>query len=107
MTLASLPRRLQPARADQIEIRGKVVDAATGKPITQFVEQGGMVRGGAIEWGFWEKRTGSPIPDGAFTANLDWADGHRMRIVADGYASQPVLIEAPPAGVKTLDMWSR
>ena len=32
-------------RADKVEIRGKVVDAATGKPITRFVEQGGSVRG--------------------------------------------------------------
>lgn len=89
-------------RADKVEIRGKVVDAATGKPITRFVEQGGSVRGGALEWGFWEKGSGSP--EGAFNATLDWAAGERMRILADGYASQPVLIEAPPAGVKTLDI---
>ena len=91
-------------RADKVEIRGKVVDADTGKPITRFVEQGGSTRGGALEWGFWEKRSGGPIADGAFSANLDWAAGDRMRILADGYASQPVLIEAPPAGVKTLDI---
>ena len=89
-------------RADKVEIRGKVVDADTGKPITRFVEQGGSVRGGALEWGFWEKGSGSP--EGAFNATLDWAAGERMRILADGYASQPVLIEAPPAGVKTLDI---
>ena len=93
-----------PARADVIEIRGKVVDADTGKPITRFVEQGGSVRGGALEWGFWEKRSGSPIVEGRFSASLDWVKGDRMRILADGYASQPVLTEAPPAGVKTLDI---
>ena len=92
------------ARADKIEIRGKVVDAATGKPITRFVEQGGSVRNGALEWGFWENRTDGPITDGHFRATLDYSAGDRMRIVADGYASQPVLTEAPPAGVKTLDI---
>lgn len=92
------------ARADQIEIRGKVVDAVTGKPITQFVEQGGHLDKGRIEWGFWEKRSSSPITDGRFSANIDWNGGWRMRILADGYASQPVLIEAPPAGAKSLDI---
>ncbi len=91
-------------RADVVEIRGKVVDADTGKPITSFVEQGGSVAGGKLEWGFWEKRSGSPIVGGNFSANIDWAKGERMRILADGYASQPVLTEAPPPGVKTLDI---
>ena len=104
LTFASLFAIPGPARADVIEIRGKVVDAATGKPITSFVEQGGMLREGRVEWGFWEKRSGSPIVGGTFTANIDWAKGDRMRIHADGYTSQPVLTEIPPPGVKTLDI---
>ena len=63
------------ASADGVEVRGKVVDAETGKPLTAFIEQGGLVREGQIEWGFTETRTEGPNPAGTFRANIDWAGG--------------------------------
>jgi len=76
-----------------IEIRGQVVDDATGKPISNFAIQGGHVDEkdpAKITWGYTLETRGSN-PTGEFSTTLDWFAGWRSRIVASGYLSEPIL----------------
>jgi len=80
-----------------IEISGRVVDDATGKPVTNFSTQGGQVDAkdpAKITWGYWMQTDGTN-PQGVFSARLDWSAGGRARILASGYVSQPILTELP------------
>ncbi len=98
------------AEGEAVRILGKVVDDATGKPIPQFVEQGGRVDPKdptKVQWGFSEGRTEGPNADGIFRDAIDWAGGSRLRILADGYLPQPVLTEAPTPGVTEMDVTVR
>jgi hypothetical protein len=81
-----------------LEIRGRVVDAGTGKPIDRFVEQSGRVDPkdpNKVTWGFSEGRTESANPEGRFHTNFSGYPEYRLRILADGYLPQPV---EPPQG---------
>jgi hypothetical protein len=83
-----------------IDISGQVVDDETGKPISQFAQEGGRVDEkdpSQIHWGY-SLQTQSKNPKGQFSAHLDWAGGWRERIVASGYVSQPILTEPPKDG---------
>ncbi|MCX5670385.1 MAG: TIGR03067 domain-containing protein, partial [Planctomycetota bacterium] len=83
-----------------IEISGRVVDDATGKPVTNFSTQGGQVDAkdpAKITWGYWMQTDGTN-PQGVFSARLDWSGGGRARILASGYVSQPILTELPKDG---------
>jgi hypothetical protein len=98
------------ASADGISIKGKVVDGVTGKPITIFVEQGGRVDPKdpkKVEWGYFETRTEAEIADGAYRLNINWNEGWRVRILANGYLPQPVILEAPPKDAKELEVTVR
>jgi len=82
-----------------IEISGRVVDDATGKPVTNFGIQGGQVDAkdpAKITWGYWME--GGSRPNGDFSTNLGWSAGGRARILASGYVSQPILTELPKDG---------
>lgn len=89
------PPEAQPKPAPEVslEIRGRVVDAETGKPVAHFVEQSGRVDPkdpAKVTWGFSETRTESPNPEGRFRANFSGSPEYRLRILADGYLPQPV-----------------
>ena len=88
---------------ESIAISGRVIDDATGKPVTNFSVQGGQVDAkdpAKITWGYWMMSGGSR-PNGDFSANLNWSAGGRARILAGGYVSQPILTELPKdAGVR-------
>ncbi len=88
-----------------VEISGHVVDAATGRTVTEFEVQGGAVDGknpSKIIWGFWSQRPGANLT-GEFGVTLNWSAGQRARIVAGGYVSQPVLTEPPKSGTTKID----
>jgi len=83
-----------------IQISGRVVDDATGKPVPNFSIQGGQVDAkdpAKVTWGYWMMSGGSR-PDGDFSTNLSWSAGGRARILASGYVSQPILTELPKDG---------
>lgn len=87
-----------------IEVSGHVVDAATGKPISNFAIQGGRVDAqdpAKITWGYTLETRGSN-PTGVFSATLQWSAGWRSRIVASGYASQPILTALPPGATNKI-----
>ena len=89
-----------------VEIRGHVVDAATGRTIPYFTVQGGCVDAkdpAKITWGFWSQGRSSPNRTGEFSLTLNWSAGDRARIVAGGYLFQPILTEPPKAGVTKID----
>src|SRR3954447_14070533 len=78
-----------------IDVSGQVVDDETGKPISQFSQQGGRVDDkdpSQVHWGY-SLQTQSKNPKGQFTSHIDWAGGWRERIIAGGYISQPILSE--------------
>ena len=94
-TLIVLQRVLQ-----SIAVSGRVVDDATGKPVSNFSIQGGQVDAkdpAKITWGYW-MMSGGPRPEGDFSTNLAWEAGGRARILAGGYVSQPILLELPKDG---------
>ncbi len=98
------------AVADGINVKGRVVDGATGMPITMFVEQGGKADAKdpkKIEWGFFETRTAGEVADGRYQVKIDWKEGWRVRILANGYLPQMVLAEAPPNWAKDLEITVR
>jgi uncharacterized protein (TIGR03067 family) len=85
---------------ESIELSGRVLDDATGKPVPNFSVQGGQVDAkdpAKITWGYW-MMTGGPRPNGDFSANVGWSAGGRARILAGGYVSQPILTELPKEG---------
>ena len=85
---------------ESIELSGRVVDDATGKPVSNFSIQGGRVDDkdpAKITWGYSLETRGSN-PKGEFSAHLGWSAGWRSRIVAGGYVSQPILTELPKDG---------
>jgi uncharacterized protein (TIGR03067 family) len=85
---------------ESIEVSGRVVDDATGKPVPNFSIQGGQVDAkdpAKIVWGYWMMGGGSR-PNGDFSTNLGWSAGGRARILASGYVSQPILTELPKDG---------
>jgi len=85
---------------ESIEISGRVVDDATGKPVPNFSVQGGQVDAkdpAKITWGYW-MMTGGSRPNGDFSTNIGWSGGGRARILAAGYVSQPILMELPKEG---------
>jgi uncharacterized protein (TIGR03067 family) len=85
---------------ESIELSGRVVDDATGKPVSNFSIQGGHVDEkdpAKITWGYTLETRGSN-PKGEFSTNLGWSAGWRSRIVASGYVSQPILTELPKDG---------
>ncbi|MCX5676799.1 MAG: TIGR03067 domain-containing protein [Planctomycetota bacterium] len=85
---------------ESIELSGRVVDDATGKPVSNFSIQGGRVDDkdpAKITWGYSLETRGSN-PKGEFSAHLGWSAGWRSRIVAGGYVPQPILTELPKDG---------
>jgi uncharacterized protein (TIGR03067 family) len=89
---------------ESIAISGRVVDDATGKPVSNFSVQGGQVDAkdpAKITWGYW-MMTGGSRPNGDFSANVGWSGGGRARILAAGYVSQPILTELPQDGGITI-----
>jgi hypothetical protein len=94
--------------AEQITVRGKVVDDATGEPIARLVVQGGHFDPAdpqKVTWGFTETR--SSARDGSFSATIKWQKGCTSRIVADGYIPQPVLTSAPPPDQDNIEVTIR
>ncbi|MDB5352667.1 MAG: hypothetical protein JWN86_3914 [Planctomycetota bacterium] len=95
------------AAADVIEVSGKAIDAGTGKPVGKFVEQDGRVDPkdpSKVIWGFSEGRNEGENPGGTFRVTIDWAGGQRVRLLADGYLPQPILVEPPPEGAKAVSV---
>jgi beta-lactamase regulating signal transducer with metallopeptidase domain len=75
-----------------IEISGKVVDDATGKPITTYDKEGGRVdpqNPKKIDWGTYLV-SGAGDSEGRLSGSIDWYGGWRERIVASGYAPEQV-----------------
>ncbi|MCX5653395.1 MAG: TIGR03067 domain-containing protein [Planctomycetota bacterium] len=88
---------------ESLELSGRVVDDATGKPVPNFSIQGGQVNEkdpAKITWGYW-MMTGGSRPNGDFSTNVNWSTGGRARILASGYVFQPILMELPKDGVVT------
>jgi tetratricopeptide (TPR) repeat protein/protocatechuate 3,4-dioxygenase beta subunit len=85
-----------------LDVSGRVVDDATGRPIAQFLVQDGIAGATTIEWYFDESRTNSPNPEGRFDERIKLGYGWRKRIVAVGYLPQPLPDKAPAAGVKQI-----
>ena len=80
----------------------RVVDGETGRPIEQFVVEYGQVDDKdptKVRWGPTRSGTNSPNPEGRFS-EVQWGGGRRARILATGYLPQPILDQAPAAGVK-------
>ncbi|MBC7851884.1 MAG: hypothetical protein IAF94_00465, partial [Pirellulaceae bacterium] len=104
---AAKPAAEKPA-AKTVTIRGKVVDDATGEPIGRLIVQGGKFEPAdpkKVTWGYSEGRSSSS--DGSFSTTIRWSEGWTARIVADGYVSQSVLAEAPPAGKDDVEVTIR
>lgn len=81
-----------------VRINGKVLDAKTGKPVKDFIIQGGrfdLKDPTKRTWGYSQRRS-SGSGTGKFSTSVRWNIGWTARIVADGYISQPVLEKAPP-----------
>ena len=96
----------KPAANIVVEIRGHVVDAATGRTVPYFSVQGGCVDKkdpSKIEWGFWSQGSSGANQTGEFSLTLNWSAGDRARIIAGGYLFQPILTEPPKAGVTKID----
>lgn len=102
---AAAPKQPMP-EPKPIQVRGQVVDDATGKPITLFDKQGGHVDPkdpSKINWGYYlEPNAGGA--EGRFDANIDWNGGWRARIIASGYVPQPILTEPPKAGQTKIEV---
>lgn len=85
-----------------VQLSGHVVDDATGKPVSNFSIQGGLVDKKdptKITWGY-SLETRSSNPEGVFDSRLDWGAGWRSRIVAGGYTPEPTLLKLPKPGAK-------
>jgi hypothetical protein len=100
------PAAAEPPKSVTVNL--KVVDEATGKPITRLILQGGMFdpsQPGKVSWGFSERTDSSP--EGLYDYTIQWAQGWTGRVLADGYLPQPILDKAPPAGADKLDVTLR
>jgi len=84
------------AQVDEpISVTGRVVDDETGEAVFHFVEQHGIYRPaneGGIQWGFSQ---GTSAPTDRFSFLLRWSEGHRWRILADGYLPELVFKDVP------------
>jgi RNA polymerase sigma factor (sigma-70 family) len=101
------PKKEEPVKPAPIEVKGRVVDDETGKPVTRFVEQGGLVDPKdpkKTTWGFHETRRDGPNPDGTFRATVSYEEGWRLRILAPGYLPQPVFESDPPKGTRSAEV---
>lgn len=88
-----------PPSDKRVEVRGKAVDAETGKPVAPLIVQGGKFEPGdptKITWGYFEQR--SSATSGDFSTSVTWGQGWTARVLADGYLPEPVLTSAPPEG---------
>jgi beta-lactamase regulating signal transducer with metallopeptidase domain len=83
--------------AKPIEVSGQVIDDASNKPLASFSLQQGQFRPDPANLNrvVWSPGTFPGRGDGRFTAMINWDAGQRMRIVASGYAPEPVLTEPP------------
>src|SRR5262245_10552722 len=91
------------AVSPSVEIFGKVVDDATGKPVEGFITQAGHFDPKDpknVTWGFSETRNSS---SSSFSATIKWNEGWTARILADGYIPQPVISEAPRGGKNRIE----
>jgi beta-lactamase regulating signal transducer with metallopeptidase domain len=91
--------------ATTVTVRGKAVDDETGEPVSPIIVQAGKFDPAdptKVTWGFSESRSGAT--DGSFSATVRWAEGWTARILAAGYAPQPVLQAAPPAGKNEIEV---
>ena len=71
-----------------IAISGKVIDDATGKPVTSYDKEGGRVDPKdpkKVTWGAYRVRDAGDS-DGTLSGSIDWYAGWRERIIAKGYA---------------------
>jgi RNA polymerase sigma factor (sigma-70 family) len=101
------PKKEDPVKPAPIEVKGRVVDDETGKPVTRFVEQGGRVDPKdpkKVTWGYHETRRESPNAEGTLRATVDWEGGWRLRILAPGYLPQPVFESDPPKGTRSAEV---
>jgi beta-lactamase regulating signal transducer with metallopeptidase domain len=97
----------EPKGEPQVTVRGTVVDAETGRPITRFVEQGGQVDPKdpkRITWGFTETRTEGENLTGTFRSTLGGDFRFRIRILADGYVPQPVAVDPGEVGGREVEV---
>jgi beta-lactamase regulating signal transducer with metallopeptidase domain len=105
------PEDKAPAAAEQpksVTVHLKVVDEATGKPITRLILQAGRFEPDQLDkatWGYSERTDSSS--EGLYDYTLMWASGWTGRVLADGYLPQPMLDKAPPAGADKLDVTLR
>jgi beta-lactamase regulating signal transducer with metallopeptidase domain len=106
-----VPEDKAPAAEKQpksVTVNLKVLDEATGKPITRLILQAGRFEAdnpGKVTWGYSERTDSSS--EGLYDYTLMWADGWTGRVLADGYLPQPILDKAPPAGADKLDVTLR
>lgn len=90
---------------DVVTVRGKVVDAETGKPITAMMIQAGKRDAKdpeKITWGYSHRNTRSK--SGSFSTTIRWDQGWTARIVADGYIPQPIITQAPKLGQTKIEV---
>jgi hypothetical protein len=102
MSMAVAPLQDEGVDKQPLQISGHVVDAETGKPVEQFVEQSGRVDpkdSTKIIWGMSEGRGFYRDDPSRLHTTVDWKDGWRVRILANGYLPEPVLTTAPAKGV--------
>ncbi|MHB1555868.1 MAG: MSCRAMM family protein [Isosphaeraceae bacterium] len=89
--LAALPC---PARADNLQVQGKVVDLESGRPIGNFIIQHGHFEGDGPEKTFRFQQEGRswPNPDGLLLVVFN-QKGTLARVVAPGYMPHLILDE--------------
>jgi beta-lactamase regulating signal transducer with metallopeptidase domain len=103
----ALPTAETPAQKP-VTIRGKAIDAETGKPIERLMVQSGKFDPAdptKVTWGFTLDRPGSR--GGSFSASVRWAGGWTSRVLADGYIPQPVVTAQPPTGKDVIEVTLR
>ncbi len=94
------PMADEPRAEHEVRVRGVVVDAETRRPITRFVEQGGMADAkdpSKVQWGFSETRRGEN-PEGTFSVTVGGPSRLRVRFLADGYRPEPVPVDPSEVG---------
>ena len=95
-----------PADAPAVSIRGRVLDAESGEPITKFITQAGKFDPKdptKVQWGFSQGSSGA-AREGRFSTTIRWKAGWTSRILADGYLPQPVVTKAPKDGQTSIEV---
>jgi len=88
-----------------LKVKGTVLDAETGKPITKFTIQAGKIGPEKTTWGY--SQSGQSSKEGRFSTTLRLHEGWTGRILADGYEPMPILAMKPPKGKESIEVTLR